>query len=92
LAVAGTGGAISGAYVHGSALACTPFHGTGDQPSADADGYVVTEVTPTGGSWLPAGVPFCTFAVQVSASTRVTDGHHANVPYGPAQYLLGIQA
>jgi hypothetical protein len=92
LPVTGTGGAISGAYVHGSALACTAFHGTGDQPSADADGYVVTEVTPTGGSWLPAGVPFCTFAVQVGASTRVTDGYHANVGYGPAQYLLGIQA
>ncbi|CAA9350348.1 MAG: hypothetical protein AVDCRST_MAG89-3090 [uncultured Gemmatimonadetes bacterium] len=92
IGISGSGGPLSGAYVHGGAQPCTLFHGTGDQPSADADGYVETDVSPAGGGWLPVGVPFCTFSVQVGASTRVTDGYHGGAGYGPVQYLLGIQA
>jgi hypothetical protein len=92
LPVSGSGAALTGAYAHGSAHVCTPFRGTADQPTADAAGYVESDVFPTGGAWLPAGVPFCTFAVQVSGSQRVTDGYHGDLGSGPSQYLLGIQA
>jgi hypothetical protein len=92
IGITGAGAPLSGAYAHGSALSCSLFHGTADQPSADANGYVETDISPSGGSWLPPGVPFCTFAVKVGCGTRVTDGYSAGASYGPAQYLLGIQA
>lgn len=84
------GAPLHAAYAHGSASSCTLFEGTGD--IGDADGFVETDVTSSTGSWLPQGVPFCTFAISVSCDTRVTNGQWAGASYGPQTYLLGIQA
>jgi hypothetical protein len=63
------------------AAAPTPcvFRGTRDEPSADADDYVLTTLTPDTDAngrvaWLPAGVNFCAFGFRVTANDRVTDG------------------
>ncbi len=85
---------IAGSYTHGSNdLICARFRGTLDDTEVDGAGYVTTDIEPrNGGSWLH-GQPFCTFAVQLSCSKRVTNGYNtAVVGYGPRQYLLGIQA
>lgn len=84
-------GQISGSYVHGDDLACSEFFGTFD--GSGTFGLVVADVTPAGGRWLEPGQPFCTFAVNLGCSTRVTNGYNtAEAGYGPVQYLLGIQA
>ncbi|HTE18680.1 MAG TPA: hypothetical protein VK689_09915, partial [Armatimonadota bacterium] len=92
IAVAGSGGALSGTYPHTGPSSCNPFYGTANDGSADGDGYVATDLTPTGGSWLPPGVPFCTFAIKVGCATRVTNGYDAGLSYSAMPYLLGIQA
>jgi hypothetical protein len=85
-------GQISGLYVHGDDLVCSSFEGTFDDPTHDAQGYVVAEVKPASGNWLASGQTFCTFAVQLSCSIRVTNGYNQAVyGYGPTEYLLGIQ-
>jgi hypothetical protein len=83
---------LSGAYAHGADDPCNSFEGTFDVISHDAEGYVTADITAQSGHWLEPGQPFCTFAVQVSCSTRVTDGYNAGGSYGPTEYLLGIQA
>jgi hypothetical protein len=86
-------GLISGAYVHGDDLLCNSFEGTFDDPAHDGSGYVIVDVVSASGHWLESNQPFCTFAVNLSCSTRVTNGYNAAVySYGPVQYLLGIQA
>ena len=86
-------GLISGAYVHGDDLVCSSFEGTFDDPAHDGAGYVLVDVVSASGSWLAPNQPFCTFAVNLNCSTRVTNGYNAAVyGYGPVQYLLGIQA
>ncbi len=85
---------IAGSYTHGSNdLICARFRGTLDDSEVDGAGYVTTDIEPkNGASWLN-GQPFCTFAVQLSCSKRVTNGYNtAVIGYGPKQYLLGIQA
>lgn len=89
LPITATGAPISGDYVAGSAHACNGFHGTGSTPA-----YVQSDVAPGSGHWLEPGQPFCTFAVNLECTTRVTDGYGAGNSYpavGRAQYLLGIQ-
>jgi hypothetical protein len=86
-------GLISGSYVHGDDLACNTFEGTFNDVVSDGDGYVSADIVAHNGRWLEVGQPFCTFAVQLSASTRVTNGYNSAVSsYGPVEYLLGIQA
>lgn len=84
-------GQLTGAYVHGGDVVCNSFEGTSEDPTADMFDYVVADVVPTSGSWLTDEQPFCTFAVQLSCSTRVTNGYSAGNSYGPDEYLLGIQ-
>ncbi|HEV2722832.1 MAG TPA: hypothetical protein VG323_22600 [Thermoanaerobaculia bacterium] len=81
---------ISGAYTHGADDPCNTFEGTLDVPTHDGSGYITVDITPHNG-WLDDGQNFCTFAVQVSCSTRVTNGYWAGTSYGPTEYLLGIQ-
>ena len=92
---------LSGTYAHGADDPCNSFEGTFDVISHDAQGYVTADITASSGHWLDPGIPgdpahppqpFCTFAVQVSCSTRVTNGYTAGGSYGPNEYLLGIQA
>ncbi len=83
---------ISGSYTHGSDNPCNSFEGTIQLLGADASGYITADITAHSGRWLDVGQPFCTFAVQVSCSTRITNGYSAGASYGPSEYLLGIQA
>jgi hypothetical protein len=88
-------GLISGIYVHGDDLVCNSLEGTFDDPVHDAGGFVVADIIADNppGRWLEPNQPFCTFAVQLSCSTRVTNGYNQAVyGYGPIEYLLGIQA
>lgn len=93
--ITGTGpGAISGSYVHGSDdKVCSQFFGTLDDITSDPDGVVTANIEPAAGAdWLETGQSFCTFAVNLSCSRRVTNGYNTAVyHYGPTQYLLGIQ-
>ena len=83
-------GLISGSYVHGDDLSCSQFRGTRD--TAGVSGFISVDVQPpVGGAWLDVGQPFCTFAVNLSCSTRITNGYTTGAGYGPTQYLLGIQ-
>jgi hypothetical protein len=85
-------GQISGSYAHGDDLICSQFEGTFDDPAHDGFGFVVADIVPQSGPWLEANQQFCTFAVNLSCSVRVTNGYNQAVySYGPTQYLLGIQ-
>ncbi len=84
-------GLISGSYTHGDDLACSQFVGTLD--TGGTLGLVTVDLAPASGRWLEPGQPFCTFAVNLGCSTRVTNGYNSAVAgYGPVQYFLGIQA
>ena len=89
----GTGpGLITQHYVHGDDLLCSSFLGTLEDPTVDGFGYVIANIVPHTGDWLLADQPFCTFAVQLSCNTRVTNGYNtAEAGYGPTEYLLGLQ-
>lgn len=73
-------------------LACSPFHGTPDEATADASGYVTTTVQPTSGGWLPPGQQFCAFAFTLTAHDRVTDGRTAYPLAVFWQDLIGLSA
>ena len=82
----------SGAYVHGDDLSCSSYDGTLEMPTAPT-GYVQTDIAPSSDGWLRREEPFCTFAIQLSCSTRITNGYNTAVAsYGTIEYLLGIQA
>jgi hypothetical protein len=86
-------GQLSGAYVHGDDLACSSFEGTFDDPAHDGSGAVSVDITAASGHWLDPGQPFCTFAVNIGCSVRITNGYNAAVyGFGPKADLLGIQA
>jgi hypothetical protein len=88
-------GQVTGTYAHTGDIdgACNSFEGTFDDPTVDGSGYVIVNITAASGHWLEVNQPFCTFAVQLSCSTRVTNGYNQAVyGYGPIEYLLGIQA
>ncbi|MFZ5546896.1 MAG: hypothetical protein ACOZJZ_25385 [Pseudomonadota bacterium] len=77
--------------------AATPcdFTGTRDEPTADVNDYVLTELKPNplgadGPHWLPAGHNFCAFAFTLSASDRVTDGRTAYPQVVFWQDLIGL--
>ncbi len=88
-------GLISAAYVHGDDLVCSSLEGTFDDPAHDGGGYVVADIVAHNppGRWLEPAQPFCTFAIQLGCSVRVTNGYNGAVyGYGPIEYLLGMQA
>jgi hypothetical protein len=87
-------GALSRSYTHGSAVSCNQLFGTQvpDEPLADVSKVVTAYVIPSSGNWLTPQQTFCTFAVNVSATMRRTNGYNsAEQGFGPEQYLLGIQ-
>jgi hypothetical protein len=92
-AITGTGpGLISQQYVHGDDILCNQLEGTFNDPTVDGFGFVIANLVPASGDWLTPEQPFCTFAVQLSCSTRVTNGYNTAVAgYGPTEYLLGLQ-
>ena len=56
------------------------FTGTPNHPVADADGFVDVDIQPSNPQgWLAPDQPFCTFAVQLSTSMRVTNGKNSGV-------------
>ena len=59
------------------------FFGTFNAVAPDADRYVVAELQPTGGAWLPAGQNFCAFSFRLSATPRTTNGYGLT----PGHYL-----
>lgn len=88
-------GLITGVYTHTGDLdlACNSLEGTFDDPTHDISGYVTASITAASGHWLEVNQPFCTFAIQLGCSTRVTNGYNTAVNgYGPIEYLLGMQA
>jgi len=67
------------------------FTGTRDEPTADADDYVLTGLQPAGTSnWLPTGHNFCAFAFTLEVYDRVTDGRTANPRVVFWQDLIGL--
>jgi hypothetical protein len=74
-------------------LLCNSFEGTFDDPTHDGSGAVTVDVTAASGRWLDVGQPFCTFAVNLDCSVRMTNGYNSAVySLGTKLYLLGIQA
>lgn len=82
---------IAAEYVHGDNLACNTFDGTLDDALVDGTGYVRIHMKPAAGGWLDPGQAFCTFAVGLGGSVRVTNGYSGYGDYWAQQYLLGIQ-
>jgi hypothetical protein len=59
------------------------FFGTINAVGPDADKYVVAELQPNSGAWLPADRNFCSFAFRLSAVPRTTNGYGLS----PGHYL-----
>lgn len=51
------------------------FFGTLNAVSPDGAGYVVAELQPNSGAWLPPATNFCAFAFRLSATPRTTNGY-----------------
>ncbi len=88
-------GSLSNSYADPSANPCGQLVGTRvpEEPQADASDIVTVWVVPDTGNWLDEGQTFCTFAVKLRCSKRVTNGYNdATDGYGPQYYLLGIEA
>lgn len=86
---------ITETYTHVDAVSCAKLFGTKlpHEPHADAANYVTAYIIPEKGNWLDPGQPFCTFAVSISASMRLTNGYNTAVDdAAPDTYLLGIEA
>jgi hypothetical protein len=80
-------------YVHGDDLTCSQLRGTFDDPTHDLlSGYVIIDLSPAGGGWLEAGQTFCAFSLNLSATTRVTDGYGGGGTYSAVPVLIGIEA
>lgn len=75
---------MTASYAHTDDTAC------GNQLSG-TPGYVTVQIQPAAGGWLEPGQPFCTFVVNLGATTRVTNGYSSGQSHGPRQYFLGIQ-
>ena len=71
---------------HGNA-----FFGTFNGIAPDGDNYVVAELQPDSGAWLPADKPFCAFAFEVHATTRATNGYSLPGSRRLDLELVGIQ-
>lgn len=66
------------------------FYGTLNAIAPDGDGYVLAELQPDSGAWLPAGKKFCAFAFEIHATPRVTDGYSLATEYRLDMELVGI--
>ncbi len=66
------------------------FYGTYDAVGPDIDGYVVAELQADAGAWLPAGKNFCSFAFEVYATRRSTDGYSLSGAQRMDIELVGI--
>lgn len=79
-------------YEHGDDLVCTQLRGTIDDPIHDPlSGYVSVGITSASGAWLEPTQPFCAFSVNLSCSTRVTNGYWNGNDYWATPVLIGIQ-
>jgi hypothetical protein len=83
-------------YVHGDDLACNQLRCTFDDVTANLiTGYVSIDLVPAGGRWLEGGAEpqtFCAFALNLSASMRVTNGYGGRSPNYAIPVLIGIEA
>lgn len=81
-------------YVHGDDLACSQLRGTLDDPTHDlGTGYVTIDLSPASGHWLEGTETFCAFSLNLSATTRKTDGYSAGYCcYTAIPVLIGIEA
>ena len=68
-----------------------PGTGTFNAVAPDGDNYVVAELQPDSGAWLPAGKPFCAFAFEIHATTRATNGYGLPGSHRLDLELVGIQ-
>jgi hypothetical protein len=66
------------------------FYGTFNGVSPDGDAYVVAELQPVSGAWLPAGKNFCDFAFEIYATPRTTDGYGLGIQSRLDVELIGI--
>ncbi len=66
-----TGNPVTASY---QPVAPYRFSGTLDE-TLDPTGYVEISLEPSAGSWLPAGVDFCAFSFELTASDRKTNGY-----------------
>ncbi|MCP9470518.1 MAG: hypothetical protein NNA31_11030 [Nitrospira sp.] len=66
------------------------FFGTFNAVGPDGDRYVVAELQPNSGSWLPSGKNFCAFEFSVSATPRVTNGYSLGSGRTLDKELIGI--
>lgn len=60
---------------YNEALYGNTFFGTLNAVAPDGDGYVLAELQPNSGSWLPTGHNFCAFEFSVSGTPRTTNGY-----------------
>ncbi len=80
------------AYQHGDDLACSQLRGTFDDPAVNAvTGFVTVDVSPASGAWLEPTQTFCAFSINLSCSTRVTNGYSGGNSYYATPILIGIQ-
>lgn len=66
------------------------FFGTFDAVGPDIEGYVVAELQPNSGVWLPTGKDFCAFAFEIHGTPRVTDGYNLGIERRLDVELVGI--
>ena len=78
-------------YQHASNLGCdTKFKGTISEITADSDGFYTVVLTPAG-NWLEPDQVFCAFSLNLSGTTRHTDGSTGYHYFYGGQVLIGIQ-
>jgi hypothetical protein len=79
-------------YQHGDDLLCNQLRGTFDDPTSDpVTGFVSVEIGPASGAWLEPDQTFCAFSINLTCSTRTTNGYHGFGPYQATPVLIGIQ-
>jgi hypothetical protein len=61
--------------IYDEALHGNSFYGTFNGVSPDGNAYVVAELQPVSGAWLPTGKNFCAFAFEIYATPRTTNGY-----------------
>ena len=79
-------------YVHPGDTNChLLFSGTDREGTADADGYYEVELVPQSGRWLEPGQTFCAFSLNLSCTTRQTNGSSGYPDWWAVPVLIGIQ-
>jgi hypothetical protein len=66
------------------------FFGTFNGVGPDADDYVLAELQPNSGAWLPSGLNFCAYEFKISASPRATNGYGVFGGHDLDKELVGI--